>query len=78
MEESNGYGNAKHKNFIASILDRTPGKSRSHPWISNPQDFRQVSDSPSDVFLRFLCSPSFLYSICSLTMNGSDCFPNCR
>ncbi|KAM7249153.1 hypothetical protein ACFE04_019391 [Oxalis oulophora] len=41
MEESNGYGNAKHKNFIASILDRTPGKSRSHPWISNPQDFRQ-------------------------------------
>ncbi|XKL65529.1 hypothetical protein PGB90_008949 [Kerria lacca] len=43
LEELNGYGTTKPRNFISSILGRTPSKSRSHPWISNPQDFRQVS-----------------------------------
>lgn len=42
-EELNGYGTMKPRNFISSILGRTPGKSKSHPWISNPHDFRQVS-----------------------------------
>lgn len=41
-EELNGYGTMKPRNFISSILGRTPGKSKSHPWISNPHDFRQV------------------------------------
>lgn len=43
-EELNGYNLYKHRNIISSILGGgTPGKSKSHPWISNPQDFRQVS-----------------------------------
>ncbi|XP_065200163.1 partitioning defective 6 homolog beta [Planococcus citri] len=41
--DQNGYHPFKPRNLISSILGSTPGKSKSHPWISNPQDFRQVS-----------------------------------
>lgn len=37
-----GYGTLKSKNLISSILGQTPVKSRG-PAISNPHDFRQVS-----------------------------------
>ena len=46
IEELNGYGTMKPRNFISSILGRTPGKSKSHPWISNPHDLRQVTLTP--------------------------------
>lgn len=43
LEELNGYGSSRQpRNLISSILGRTPGKSKTHPWISRPQDFRQV------------------------------------
>ncbi|XP_063218042.1 partitioning defective 6 homolog beta [Bacillus rossius redtenbacheri] len=42
LEEINGYGTYKPKNLISSILG-TPGRLKSHPAISYPHDFRQVS-----------------------------------
>ncbi|CAI6364511.1 unnamed protein product [Macrosiphum euphorbiae] len=42
LEELNGYGSYRPRNIISSILGGTPSKAK-HLWISNPQDFRQVS-----------------------------------
>ncbi|CAD7077590.1 unnamed protein product [Hermetia illucens] len=41
-EEMSGYGTMRPKNIISSILGQTPVKTRG-PTISNPHDFRQVS-----------------------------------
>ncbi|KAK6618727.1 Partitioning defective protein 6 [Polyplax serrata] len=44
FEEINGYGTFKSKNFISSILGGTPVGSKRYPPISNPHDFRKVSE----------------------------------
>ncbi|XP_063542626.1 partitioning defective protein 6 [Cydia strobilella] len=42
LEELNGYGTMRHRNFISSILSGTPAKNKGLA-ISNPHDFRMVS-----------------------------------
>nr|XP_023017439.1 partitioning defective protein 6 [Leptinotarsa decemlineata] len=42
FEELNGYGTLKPRNLISTILGSTPARAKTLP-ISNPHDFRQVS-----------------------------------
>ncbi|KAK6622040.1 Partitioning defective protein 6 [Polyplax serrata] len=44
FEELNGYGTFKSKNFISTILGGAPVGSKRYPPISNPHDFRKVSE----------------------------------
>lgn len=43
FEDTMGYGTLRPKNLISSLLGQTPVKSKTLA-ISNPHDFRQVSD----------------------------------
>lgn len=44
MEELNGYGTMRPRNIISSILSGTPAKNKGLA-ISNPHDFRMVSET---------------------------------
>ncbi|KAI5727189.1 hypothetical protein M8J76_015827 [Diaphorina citri] len=43
LEELSNYASSRSKNIISTFLGGTPGKTKSHITISNPQDFRCVS-----------------------------------